>query len=251
MTAWSQPDFADRLIDRAKELPPGVTSWSAPAPERRFNVYRNNMRGALAEALAVRYPATQRIVGDEFFQAMARDHAMGNLPRSPVLIEYGADFPAFIARFPSTQGLPYLVDVARLESAWWTAYHAANDEPLAPDAFAMLDPANLAGLRVEMLSSLAIVSSIHPVVSIWRTNTADAEVGTIDLEIAEDALIARPELDVEVRNLPPGGAVFLSLLQQGMSLGDAAATAAEAASAFDLAANLAGLMQSRIVKAFL
>jgi Putative DNA-binding domain len=251
MSDWSQPDFAARLIDQALPLPSGVTSWTSAEPERRFNVYRNNMRGALAEALAVRYPAVMRLVGEQFFQAMARDYAMNNLPRSPVLIGYGEDFPDFIAGFAPAQSLPYLADVAELESAYWIAYHAADAEALPPSAFAGLDPGQLAGLRVELLSSAAIISSPHPIIAIWRTNVADAEVTPVDLTQSEDALIVRPKLDVEVRTLPPGGATFLSLLQQGMALGEAASVATDASPAFDLAANLAGLMQAQIVKAFL
>ena len=38
----------------------------------------------------------------------------------------------------------------------------------------------------------------------------------------EDALIARPEMDVAVRRLPPGGAAFLEALAQGAPLADAA-----------------------------
>jgi hypothetical protein len=57
----------------------------------------------------------------------------------------------------------------------------------------------------------------------------------------EDALITRPELDVELRRLPPGAAVFLTRLAGGEFLGNAAAAAFEAALQFDLAVNLAGL----------
>jgi Putative DNA-binding domain len=247
MTSWSQSDFAARLIDGGLPLPQGVTSWTSEAPARRFNVYRNNMRGALAEALAVRYPAVLRLVGEDFFQVMARDYAVGNLPRSPVLISYGRDFPAFIAGFAPAATLPYLADVARLESAHWEAYHAADVEPLGADVFAALDPSTLADLRVTMLPSVTVISSCHPIISIWRTNVADEDVAAIDLSQAEDALIVRPALDVEVRKLPPGGATFLSLLQQGISLGQAAGVAADSGPDFDLASNLAGLMQSKIV----
>jgi Putative DNA-binding domain len=244
---WNQTDFAARLIDPAMPLPDGVTSWADASPQRRFGVYRNNMRGALAESLAVRYPVVQRLVGDKFFGAMARDYAVQNLPRSPVLIEYGANFADYIAAFEAAKSLPYLADVARLESAYWQAYHAADVEPLTATEFASLDPATLHGLRFEMLPSLAIVRSSFPIVAIWRTNTEDEEITAVDMTVAEDALVARPRLDVEVRRLPVGAGIFLSLLQQGIALGEAAGTAADASPAFDLAANLSGLIQARIV----
>ncbi len=41
----------------------------------------------------------EKIVGEEFFAAMARVFVMKRPPRSPLLANYGDDFPAFIAAF--------------------------------------------------------------------------------------------------------------------------------------------------------
>lgn len=245
-SAPGQTDFAAALIDRALPVPGGVTSWTQPLPAKRFGVYRNNVSGALAEALAVRYPVVQRLVGEEFFRAMARDYALRNLPRSPVLIYYGADFPDFIAGFEPASSLPYLADVARLDSAHWESYHARDATPVPQGAFASLDPATLANVAFEFLPSVRILSSPHPIVAIWRTNTEDTEVQPVDMTIAEDALVARPEMAVEVRKLPAGAAVFLSALRDGKPLGEAAGAALNTAAGFNLSQNLAGLIAARI-----
>ena len=248
MDQWSQRDFAERLIDLDMPLPEGVVSWADPTPKRRFGVYRGNMRGALGEAIAVRYPVVLRLVGEPFFLAMAREFAVNNLPRSPVLIDYAANFPEFIELFEAAKSLPYLADVARLESAYWQAYHAADAQPVAAEEFGKLDPATLHKLRFEMLPSVAIVRSAFPIVAIWRTNTEDEEIASVDMTLSEDALVVRTRLDVEVRALPPGAAVFLSLLQQGMALGEAAGVAMEASPKFDLTTNLTGLIQAHVVR---
>jgi hypothetical protein len=60
----------------------------------------------------------------------------------------------------------------------------------------------------------------------------------------EDALITRPDLDVVVQHLPAGGAVFLTSLMAGQSLRAAATLAAESFPSFDLAANIAGMIQA-------
>jgi Putative DNA-binding domain len=248
MEHWSQTDFAERLINLTMPLPEGVTSLADPAPERRFDVYRGNMRGALGEAIAVRYPVVQRLVGEPFFLAMAREFAVNNLPRSPVLIDYAANFPDFIGEFEAAKSLPYLADVAQLESAYWQAYHAEDAEPVAAEEFANLDNNTLHELRFEMLPSFAVVRSRFPIVAIWRTNTEDDKVAVVDLTLSEDALVVRPRLDVEVRGLPSGAGLFLSLLHQGMALGEAAGVSIDASPGFDLAVNLTRLIQARIVK---
>ena len=171
----------------------------------------------------MRYPpVVQRLVGEDFFRVMAADFALHNLPPSPVLINYGADFPDFVANFEPAASLAYLPDVARLESAHWQAYHAADDEPLTVSAFQAVAPDKLAETRISLISACHIVSSPHPIVSIWQTNAQDAEVTAVDLSVAEDALVARPGLSVEVRKLPSGSARFLLLLSQGTRLGEAA-----------------------------
>jgi hypothetical protein len=246
MAAWNQDQFAVALVDRSLPLPPGLTSWNAGEPQQRFGVYRGNVAGALIEALAVRYPVVQRLVGEDFFRAMARDYALANLPASPVLIHYGADFPDFIASFAPAATLSYLPDVARLESANWMAYHAADATPLAANDFAALDPSKLAGVRLTFLPSVHVLSSAYPIFSIWRTNTEDAEVEPVDLTQAEDVLVSRPDMKVDMRKLPSGAATFLSALIAGQTLGEAAALALAHTPEFDLAFNIAGLISLRI-----
>ena len=47
-----------------------------------------------------------------------------------------------------------------------------------------------------------------------------------------------------MRHLPPGGAVFLTSLMSGRPLGEAAAAALEGSPAFDIAANIAGMIEA-------
>jgi len=52
---------------------------------------------------------------------------------------------------------------------------------------------------------------------------------------------------VEVRTLPPGAAAFIGALTDGQTLGDAAAYAATADARFDLAGNIAGLIDAGVI----
>jgi hypothetical protein len=225
----------------------GVTSHTNAKPVRRFAVYRNNVVVGLVDALAARFPATQRLVGEEFFRAMTHLFATRHPPRSPLLMTYGDALPDFIAAFPPAQELPYLADVARIEAARTRAYHAADAAPLAPAGLASLNPASLPALCLVLHPSVEIVRSPHPAVTIWAMNAGERPLGPIEDWRAEDALVARPALDVEVRALPPGGALFVNTLLACRPLGDAAATVAAETAAFDLTANLAVLIGAGLV----
>ena len=64
------------LALRSGPLPDGLTALlTARDPsevEQRFAVYRNNVTVSLTEALAQRFPVIKRLVGEEFFAALAR-----------------------------------------------------------------------------------------------------------------------------------------------------------------------------------
>src|SRR5271156_3983905 len=135
--------FATALLDPRSETPTVVTSPNEKAAISRYNVYRNNVTVSLIDALAAVFPATQRLTGVEFFRAMARFHVRAAPPTSPLLFEYGRDFPDFIATYEWARSTPWLADVARVERAWLDAYHAADLEPLSPTALASVPPERL------------------------------------------------------------------------------------------------------------
>jgi len=247
MSTVTQSSFAAALLDHGSEPPRGVVAHSSAKPVKRFGVYRNNVASGLAQALAVRFPVAEAIVGKEFFAAMARAYIARELPRSPVLLHYGASFAEFVAGFAPAQGLPYLADIVRLENARVEAYHAADIEPLAPASFADLAAGRVEGLAFRFHPSFALVRSAYPIVTIWAMNAGELPLAPIADWSGEDALVARPRLEVLTRRLPPGGAVFLEMLAKGETLREAGEAALEEAEEFDLSANLAGMFEAGII----
>jgi hypothetical protein len=234
--------FASGLLDPDRVAPSSVSGPSGKAARKRYNVYRNNVTVSLINALTVTFPATRRITGPDFFRAMARFHVRATPPTSPLLFEYGRDFPEFIERYEYARSMPWLADVARIERAWLDAYHAADAEPLAPQALASIAAERLCDTVFTPHPATRIVRSRFPAVTIFAANRSDDPVGRIETTEAEDALITRPHLDVTVRCLPAGGAIFLTSLIAGDPLGAAAAAALAESPEFDLPANIAGML---------
>jgi hypothetical protein len=237
-----QHHFAAALLN-----PERVVPFSA----RRFAVYRNNVVVGLVDALATRFPATQRIVGEEFFRAMAQVYVRAHPPRSPLMMFYGDGFPDFIEGFESAADVPYLADVARLEAARTRAYHAADAVPADAGTLQSFDGEALAALRVVRHPSAEIVRSGHPIVTIWQMNAGGRDVQPIEDWCREDALVVRPRGEVEVRLLPAGGAAFLTALFAGLTLAEATDAARAEAHEFDLVANLAVLIAAGAASEFL
>lgn len=245
-----QAAFAEALLNPESPVPGGVVDPAgAPAP-KRFAVYRNNVTVSLIEAMATAFPTTEKIVGEQFFAAMAREFVRAHPPTSPLLMFYGEAFPGFLQSFEPVSSLTYLPEVAQLELYRREAYHAADANPLAPDFLGGIAPEQLGSMTVTFHPSVRMLDARHPALSLWEWNNAEDDSERPALpEHGESVLIARPELTVEMRRLPPGGYQFLAALAASAPLG-AAAEAGSADPEFDLTKNISGLLESRIVTAF-
>ncbi|MGE0005603.1 MAG: DUF2063 domain-containing protein [Parvibaculaceae bacterium] len=247
MSAITQTAFAQALLDRSRPMPETLRSWTGAKPVKRYGVYRNNVATGLARALAARFPVTEKIVGEGFFTAMARDFVLGSPPASPVLLRYGDGFPDFVAAFPPAADLPYLADVVRLENAQTKAYHARDVAPIDPQALARVAPGRAGGLSFAFHPAAAVVASSHPIVTIWAMNSGAQALAPIEDWRAQNALVTRPGLTVLTREIGSGSARLVQLLMTGATLGEAYEAVLENDPGFDLGRDLADLVRSGAV----
>lgn len=216
------PGFAAALIDPAAPVPAGLTDAQGRPAGRRFAVYRNNVAVALSEALAASFPAVRALLGAEYFAALAGLFWRAHPPQGPVLAEWGDALPGFLAAFPPLAHLPWIGDVARLERALASSYHAGDARPMPAGALAGLAPDRLAGARLRLAPSLRWLGSPYPVLDLWRAATGD---GPPPGPGAQEVAVVRPGFDPVPLPLPPGGAAFLEALAAGVPLAGAAGAA--------------------------
>lgn len=175
--------FAQALLDpQAQSL--AITN----AAGGRFNVYRNNYLITLRNALRTTFPAVERLVGEEFFAALACAFAGCHPPRSAIMARYGGIFPEFLEQFAALADFPYLADVARLEYARVQAYHAADAV-----GFDLASEASATGALdqpARLHPSVCIVASAHPVHSIWLAQAGEQDLAQPDW-VAETVVIWR------------------------------------------------------------
>jgi putative DNA-binding protein len=242
--AARQREFALALLEAELPAPSGLVGPDGEASARRFAVYRNNVVAGLIEALRAAFPAVHRIVGADFFFAMARAYVVNEPPTSPVMLDYGAGLADFIARFEPAATLPYLVDVARIERAWSEAYHAPEASPIDASRFLAIAAGRLPAMRLVLHPSLRVVRSPFPALTIWHMNVGEGVPEPVELSSGEDTLVVRPKTDVEVRSIPKGSADFIETLAGGRSVTAALQAALAADPGFHLANNLSGLMRA-------
>jgi hypothetical protein len=237
--------FVAGLIDGC--LPPGLTARLPDEAARRFAVYRNNVAVGLADALSKRFPVIERLVGSEFFRAMARIYLDAHRPKSPVLIEWGHTFPDFLSAFPPLAAYPYMADVAQIELARGRAHHAADACAIASTGLisAASDPGRA---RLGLHPSVQVLHLAHPAVSIWAANQPGANAQGLRLSGSEIALILRDSrYNVPVSAIGAGDAALIAALQNDQTLLTAASLAALAEPRHDPQSILVRLMQASAI----
>jgi hypothetical protein len=240
-----QAEFAAALLDPQRPVPTGCIGPDGKPDKKRFDVYRNNIMSSLTEALRESFPAVYRLLGEEYFRALAPIYIAQQPPTSPVLLEYGATFPEFLARFEPLASFPYLCDVARVEWAWLEAYHAEDATALDPRSLALVSRERAIDLCFTAHPSLRVVRSAYPTLTIWRMNSADGIAQPVDLTAGgECAFVLRAQSEVEVRAIPEDAAELLTALAAGSSLGEATAAATQVCPTFDLPSHLTALLDA-------
>ena len=144
--------------------------------------------------------------------------------------------------FRPARDIAYLADVARLENAWVEAYHAAEAPVLTLGDLAEIAPERLETICFVFHPAARLLRFEHPAASIWAAHQGSEAPRAPQSWRPEQALVVRPEADVEVRVLPPGGCAFAEALQAGATLGEATATLA--ADGFDFTPHLIGLVEA-------
>ncbi len=252
--------FAAALLVPDAAIPPGLRCREGACLEDRLAIYRNNVASSLIRALGDTFPCVRGVLGPTRFDALALAFTRHAPPRSPVLAEWGASFPAFVAGLVPCPA--WIGDLASLEWLTLRALHAADAPPLpgAALAAALSDPA-LPALRLALHPSLSPLASPHPLISIWQacqSGWLHADARPVDAhpvaahpvklsatcDGAECGLVMRDVQDaVIVTRLPPGGARFIAALSAGLPLGAAAETALRDEAGFDLVAQLTILIR--------
>lgn len=213
----SQSQFVAGLLDPALPSPEGLQDGAGAPTTKRFNVYRNNVAVSLTDALMAAFPVIRKLVGDDFFKAMAGVYLRTHLPDSALMMYYGDKMPMFLRRFPPAQSLAYLPDVAKLEIAMRESYHATDSAPVSGDVIGALAPDALMAAKVELAPSLRLIRSSFPIFGIYQFNMTPG--ASAPVKRAENVLVTRPQFDPKQHSLTDAEADFVTALQDGHALG--------------------------------
>jgi hypothetical protein len=233
-----QDDFAASLLAAPDDMP---RSLYALTLQPGFAVYRNTVMKGCIDALQANFPSILKLVGEEWFRAVAALYVRAQPPTDVRLLQYGESFPDFLRDFPPAAELPYLEGVAQLDRFWTEAHAASDADTLAPCVIVGMPPEQLGALVLKPHPAARWSwFDDQPIYTLWQRNREDHD--THDEEDltwhGEGALITRPGGKVQWTLLDAAGCAFLDACLTGKPL----ALAAETALAHDAHTDLAQLM---------
>lgn len=220
-------DFQDAFVAAIGGQRAALSPWLADGEHPGLAVYRNTIAKGCVDALAANFPTVQSMVGEDWFRAAAALFAREAPPASAALLDYGADFPAWLERFPPAAELPYLAGIAHLDRLWTEALFAAEASTLDAGALSRLAPEALADTRLTLHPSVRFAAFDAGLPSLWRA----ARDGAEDLELSETPetlLLVRQGQAVASRVVGAAETAFLRACRDGLTAAEAALAAATA-----------------------
>ncbi|NNG24497.1 MNIO family bufferin maturase [Telluria aromaticivorans] len=245
-----QQQFGNALFDHRHES--SLEPFLSEGGIKRLSLYRGNLSAGWERALADAYPVIRQLVGEEFFEGLARAYGKATPSTDPDLAGFGLRFADFLAGFAPASAYPYLPDMARLEWAVHRAWLAPDAEPLGIDTLVNLAPETLDTARFTLHSSVAMLRSPWATAPLWQAHQPGGPALPPGVDRPCVALVVRPHWKVEMVELGAPDAVALERMLAGANFGeavDAVLACGEGSRVPDIGAMLQGWFRLGLVAA--
>ena len=224
--AARQQAFMAAILDDEAALPDGWGARHAVALE----VYRNNYRSALVEALAATFERTQRWVGEESFRRAAAHHLIAHPPGSWTIDDVGHGFDATLAELFAND--PEVAELAALEWAMHRAFVAADAASLGmadfAEASAGFGEEEWGALAFDLVPGTCLLSVAHDIGALWTAlKEDDFTAPDIALAAPHALLVWREGLRPVFRLMDEADGAALALALAGGNFGDICANLVE------------------------
>lgn len=110
-----QDEFKKSLLYQDSTLSEQILTNSDFAAEQLIQIYRNNFIISVTDSLQCTYANTLLLVGEEFFNSVARAFILSQPPAINNICSYGDKFAEYLTRLEQLQDMPFVAEMARFE----------------------------------------------------------------------------------------------------------------------------------------
>lgn len=147
--------------------------------QQRLTLYRDSMHEGFITALTETFPVCCKLLGENYFRALARRYAQQTLSTSPDLGDYGDTFSSFLKEISLPEYLCYLPDVAMLEWNWSLVFHGFEATPTDFSTLNNLDENQQSEIIFHLPKNCRLQTSPYPIHRIWEVNQDNYENETV------------------------------------------------------------------------
>lgn len=218
------------VLDAEPQLAAPLIASGGIAAGGTLGIYANTARSNFIESLIASFPVIRRLVGEDYFQQVARGFHAHHPSLSGDLQFAGAMFAQYLAQLHGADDYRYLSEVARLEWLIQETLLAADHPRFDLAKLQTVAPAGYDALVFRLHPSVRLFASEFPCVAIWQANSGDAEPPAIDLRTGPDrTLLTRDRGRLAFHCLSSGELGFLESLRDQETFAAAIARGAHAA----------------------
>ena len=211
-------------------------------PAARLSIYRHAYRVRLVDALRDAYGHTLRYLGDERFDAEAREYVQAHPSRRESLRWYGAHFAEWLAMHRPYE--PELGELAWLDHLLRNAFDGPDAPVLSLDALGAVAPEAWSRIGLALHPTCARLQLAHNTLAIWQALDAEAVPPPCErLAVATELLVWRRGLQPHFRSLGAFECAAIAGLFAGHGFAAVCAHLAERFSASDVAAEAGKLLR--------
>lgn len=217
-----QQRFFENIFENNQNIKSDITE-NKISFDAKLQIYRNNIFSGLSNSLKNIYPAIIKLVGDEYFEYLARQYILANPSKSGNLDDYGLDFGQFISKIDQLNSFPYLKDVAKLEWNNHIAYFATDSNKFDIGTIAEISNEKHSEIIFDVSPSLVLLKSDYAIDKIYHyaKHAKDEQNPNFDINSTNTMIITyRPNFEVINLNLEQDEYDFIVMLKNKKKLQD-------------------------------
>jgi len=176
--------FSDTLLYKSALIASEIQEKQHLTSDDLLQIYRNSFVMGVSEALAATYRHTLSLVGETFFNTVARQFILTQPPHENNIINYGDGFGHFLENLPQLKSMPYIAEMARFE--WLlerTSAAQLQSQRLDIEKLSALPEALFAAISFNIPAQVSLFSSEQDILCLYHM-LVDDKVQETDLNKA-------------------------------------------------------------------
>lgn len=213
--------FLNDVFEKQRSLEVETGALGSLTPGEQMAAYRGSVWGNLVRAMNEIFPVTAQLVGERFFDALARRYLQQYPPATSYLNDVGDRFEAFARHFPALGDHPGVVDMIGLEWLWHSAFHAENGVSWSPVELTAMTPDEQMTICFRLQPGVGIMCSRFALDRLWQAHQPGGSLDEVSLEpLASEAafVVYRDGYEVAIEALSPAYFSLLENIRQGEEL---------------------------------